>query len=132
MAKGEAVLPAYLAALVVAGVFLNDLMLVNRMRLIAFTVRTHPILSHQVRSLRVVARVGAHSWVAVVLLRIKDADEIYRSIASKSRIWQPFARADVYDEANVYGADLWHHLGTLRPRIPHYLAGSFTGHGRDH
>jgi Kef-type K+ transport system membrane component KefB len=40
MAKSEAVLPAYLAGLVVAGVFLNDRVLVNRMRSIAFTILT--------------------------------------------------------------------------------------------
>jgi Kef-type K+ transport system membrane component KefB len=40
MAKSEAVVPAYLAGLVVAGVFLNDRVLVNRMRSIAFTMLT--------------------------------------------------------------------------------------------
>ena len=39
-AKSEAVLPAYLVGLVVAGVFLRDKTLVHRMRSIAFTVFT--------------------------------------------------------------------------------------------
>src|SRR5436853_2246950 len=39
-AKSEAVLPAYLVGLVVAGVFLRDKTLVNRMRTIAFAVFT--------------------------------------------------------------------------------------------
>ena len=39
-AKSEAVLPAYLAGLVVAGVFLRDKILVHRMRSIAFTMLT--------------------------------------------------------------------------------------------
>ncbi|PYL53943.1 MAG: hypothetical protein DMF29_07315, partial [Verrucomicrobia bacterium] len=39
-AKSEAVLPAYLVGLVVAGVFLRDKTLVNRMRSIAFAVFT--------------------------------------------------------------------------------------------
>jgi Kef-type K+ transport system membrane component KefB len=39
-AKSEAVLPAYLAGLVVAGVFLQEKVLVNRMRAIAFTMLT--------------------------------------------------------------------------------------------
>ena len=39
-ARSEAVLPAYLAGLVVAGVFLQDRVLVNRMRSIAFTLLT--------------------------------------------------------------------------------------------
>lgn len=39
-AKSEAVLPAYLIGLVVAGVFLNDKTLVTRMRTIAFTIFT--------------------------------------------------------------------------------------------
>jgi Kef-type K+ transport system membrane component KefB len=39
-AKSEAVLPAYLVGLVVAGVFVRDKTLVNRMRTIAFTIFT--------------------------------------------------------------------------------------------
>jgi Kef-type K+ transport system membrane component KefB len=39
-AKSEAVLPAYLVGLVLAGVFLRDKTLVNRMRSIAFTIFT--------------------------------------------------------------------------------------------
>jgi Kef-type K+ transport system membrane component KefB len=39
-AKSEAVLPAYLAGLVVAGVFLQDKVLVHRMRSVAFTTLT--------------------------------------------------------------------------------------------
>ena len=39
-AKSEAVLPAYLAGLVVAGVFLQDRVLVHRMRSIVFTMLT--------------------------------------------------------------------------------------------
>jgi Kef-type K+ transport system membrane component KefB len=39
-AKSEAVLPAYLAGLVIAGVFLKDKVLVHRMRAIAFTMLT--------------------------------------------------------------------------------------------
>jgi Kef-type K+ transport system membrane component KefB len=39
-ARSEAVLPAYLVGLVVAGVFLRDKTLVNRMRTIAFTIFT--------------------------------------------------------------------------------------------
>ena len=39
-AKSEAVLPAYLVGLVVAGVFLRDKTLVNRMRSIAFAIST--------------------------------------------------------------------------------------------
>src|SRR5207244_7682657 len=39
-AKSEAVLPAYLAGLVVAGVFHRDRVLVNRMRSISFAILT--------------------------------------------------------------------------------------------
>ena len=46
-AKSEAVLPAYLAGLVVAGVFLRDKTLVNRMRSIAFAILRHSISSRQ-------------------------------------------------------------------------------------
>ena len=40
VAKSEAVLPAYLVGLVVAGVFVRDKILIDRMRAIAFTILT--------------------------------------------------------------------------------------------
>jgi Kef-type K+ transport system membrane component KefB len=40
LAKSEAVLPAYLVGLVVAGVFVRDKVLIDRMRAIAFTILT--------------------------------------------------------------------------------------------
>src|SRR5207248_1831642 len=40
VAKSEAVLPAYLVGLVIAGVFVKDKVLVHRMRAIAFSILT--------------------------------------------------------------------------------------------
>ena len=40
LAKSEAVLPAYLVGLVIAGVFVRDRVLMDRMRAIAFTMLT--------------------------------------------------------------------------------------------
>jgi Kef-type K+ transport system membrane component KefB len=40
VAKSEAVLPAYLVGLVIAGVFVRDRILMERMRTIAFTLLT--------------------------------------------------------------------------------------------
>jgi Kef-type K+ transport system membrane component KefB len=70
MAKSEAVLPAYLAGLVVAGVFLNDRVLVNRMRPIAFTMLTplHFIKAGLYVSLPALAPMAA---LVVILLGIK-------------------------------------------------------------
>jgi Kef-type K+ transport system membrane component KefB len=60
-AKSEAVLPAYLVGLAVAGVFLRDKTLVHRMRSIAFAVLRHFISSRPVFTF-LCLRSGAGSW----------------------------------------------------------------------
>ncbi len=49
-ASSEAVLPAYLFGLVIAGVFVQDKVLIHRMRTITFTL-LDPLLFHQGRGL---------------------------------------------------------------------------------
>ncbi len=67
MAKGEAVLPAYLAGLVIAGVFLNDRVLVNRMRSIAFTMLTPFYFIKTGLYISLPALLPTAGWVAALL-----------------------------------------------------------------
>lgn len=71
-AKSEAVLPAYLLGLVVAGVFLRDRTLVNRMRSIAFAVFTpfYFIRAGLFVSLPVLL---SAAWIVIALLLMKVA-----------------------------------------------------------
>ena len=71
-AKSEAVLPAYLIGLVVAGVFLRDKTLVHRMRSIAFAVFT-PFYFIRAGSFVSVAALWTALGVIVVLLGLKMA-----------------------------------------------------------
>ena len=69
-AKSEAVLPAYLVGLVVAGVFLQDKVLVERMRSIAFTMLT-PFYFIKAGLYVKLAAVLAGFWLILVLLGVK-------------------------------------------------------------
>jgi Kef-type K+ transport system membrane component KefB len=67
-AKSEAVLPAYLVGLVVAGVFLRDKTLVHRMRTIAFTIFTPFYFIKAGLYVSLSALWGALGVIAVLLL----------------------------------------------------------------
>ena len=71
-AKSEAVLPAYLVGLVVAGVFLRDKTLVHRMRSIAFTVFT-PFYFIRAGSFVALPALWTALGIIVVLLALKMA-----------------------------------------------------------
>ncbi len=68
MAKSEAVLPAYLIGLVLAGVFLHDKTLVHRMRSIAFAVFTPFYFIKAGLYVSLPALGGAAATIAVLLL----------------------------------------------------------------
>lgn len=71
-AKSEAVLPAYLVGLVVAGVFLRDKTLVHRMRTIAFTIFT-PFYFIKAGSYVSLPALWASIGIIVLLLALKMA-----------------------------------------------------------
>ena len=71
-AKSEAVLPAYLVGLVVAGVFLRDKTLVHRMRSIAFTIFT-PFYFIKAGSFVSLPALWASIGIIVLLLVLKMA-----------------------------------------------------------
>lgn len=69
-AKSEAVLPAYLVGLVIAGVFARDKVLVNRMRAIAFSLLT-PFYFVKAGLYVSLPAVGAGAGLIVALLLVK-------------------------------------------------------------
>jgi hypothetical protein len=79
-AKSEAVLPAYLVGLVVAGVFLHDKTLVHRMRSIAFAVFT-PFYFIKAWALRFTLCALAGSYYSREPSSLEDADEDCRRLA---------------------------------------------------
>ena len=88
VAKSEAVLPAYLVGLVIAGVFVRDRVLMDRMRTIAFTLLTpmYFIKAGLYVSLRAVA---AGALLIVVFLAVK-------MLAKLIGIW-PLTRVFAFD-----------------------------------
>ncbi|MHB8630953.1 MAG: cation:proton antiporter [Candidatus Limnocylindria bacterium] len=72
LAKSEAVLPAYLVGLVIAGVFVGDKLLINRMRSIAFALLT-PFYFLKAGLFVSLPAVVAGAGLIVVLLGIKLA-----------------------------------------------------------
>ncbi len=75
MAKSEAVLPAYLVGLVVAGVFTHDKVLVHRMRAIAFSLLT-PFYFIKAGIYVALSAVVAAFGLIVVLLGVKVAAKV--------------------------------------------------------
>jgi Kef-type K+ transport system membrane component KefB len=71
-AGSEAVLPAYLVGLVIAGIFLHDRVLIDRMRSIAFALLT-PFFFLRAGLLISAASVAAGAGVIVLLLAVKLA-----------------------------------------------------------
>jgi Kef-type K+ transport system membrane component KefB len=71
-AKSEAVLPAYLVGLVIAGVFVRDKVLVQRMRSIAFTMLT-PFFFIKAGTLISVPALLAGLGLIIILLAVKIA-----------------------------------------------------------
>jgi Kef-type K+ transport system membrane component KefB len=69
-AGSEAVLPAYVAGLVVAGVFLHDRVLIDRMRAIAFALLT-PFFFLRAGLLVSVSSIGAGAGAIVLLFAVK-------------------------------------------------------------
>jgi Kef-type K+ transport system membrane component KefB len=84
MARSEAVLPAYLVGLVVAGVFLQDRVLVHRMRSIAFTMLT-PFYFIKAGLFVSLPAVATSAGLIVMLLTVK-------LVAKLVAVW-PMARA---------------------------------------
>jgi Kef-type K+ transport system membrane component KefB len=74
-AGSEAVLPAYVAGLVVAGVFLNDRMLIDRMRAIAFALLT-PFFFLRAGLLISVSAIGAGAGAIAVLFAVKMVTKV--------------------------------------------------------
>jgi len=74
-AGSEAVLPAYVAGLVVAGVFLNDRVLIDRMRAIAFALLT-PFFFLRAGLLISVSAIGAGAGAIGVLFAVKMVTKV--------------------------------------------------------
>ncbi|MGQ9919806.1 MAG: cation:proton antiporter [Desulfobacca sp.] len=74
-ASSEAVLPAYLFGLVVAGVFVRDKVLLHRMRTITFTLLT-PFFFIKAGALISIPALISGFWLIIILLAVKLATKI--------------------------------------------------------
>ena len=112
-AKSEAVLPAYLIGLVVAGVFLRDKTLVHRMRSIAFAVFT-PFYFIRAGSFVSLPALWTALGVIVVLLALKMATKVRRRVAVIADVLHARARGQLHHLADVHRADLRHDFRPVR------------------
>ena len=111
-AKSEAVLPAYLVGLVVAGVFLRDKTLVHRMRSIAFAIFTpfYFIKAGLYVSLPAIwtgepAIIGAFLLLKMVTGR--------GGVSPRTHALDESARGKLHDSSYGYGPNVWNHLVAL-------------------
>ena len=123
VAKSEAVLPAYLVGLVIAGVFVRDKTLLDRMRAIAFTILT-PFYFIKAGLLVSAPAVIAGAGLIVAFLAVKMLAK-YASIGRCTR-WISGAHGGTagYDAADVDRAYVWHDFRAVRSQQSHHHAGS--------
>ena len=108
-AKSEAVLPAYLIGLVVAGVFVRDKTLVTRMRTIAFTIFTpfYFIKAGLYVSLPILI---SSIIIIAVLLIIKIGTKFIGCISACKSFKDESARSKLYDSFNGNRINFRHNL----------------------
>jgi Kef-type K+ transport system membrane component KefB len=113
-AKSEAVLPAYLLGLVVAGVFLRDKTLVHRMRSIAFAIFT-PFYFIKAGLFVSLPALGAAVGVIAVLLALKMATK-FVGVWPLSRVFYMRSDEATYTALLMStGLTFGNHLGAVWP-----------------
>ncbi len=122
-AGSEAVLPAYVAGLVVAGVFLHDRVLMDRLRSIAFALLT-PFFFLRAGTLISAPALISGAGVIAVLLLVKLAAKIDGGLAGRSRVRSATAGTRLHHAAHGHRAHLWFHRRAVRPHPPPDRQGS--------
>jgi len=111
-AKSEAVLPAYLVGLAVAGVFLRDKTLVNRMRSIAFAIFTpfYFIKAGLYVSLPALWAGARNNWGSLAL---EDDHEACWRVPAGAHALHGKTRSELHNASNGNRTDLRHDLGAV-------------------
>src|SRR5208337_2036173 len=115
-AKSEAVLPAYLVGLVVAGVFLRDKTLVHRMRTIAFTIFT-PFYFIKAGLFVSLPALWASLGLIAILLLIKMVTK-YIGVWPLQGLLHAQPRGELHHAADGHRPHVRHHLCAVRPAKP--------------
>ena len=128
-AGSEAVLPAYLVGLVLAGVFLHDRVLMDRLRSIAFAFFT-PFFFLHAGTLISASALLSGAGVILALLGVKLAAKTVGSVADCYRLRSATPGARLHHPAHGNRADIRVHLSPVRlhppPHQPHPI--HRTGH----
>ncbi len=113
-AKSEAVLPAYVAGLVVAGVFHRDRILVNRMR-IDRVCDADAVLFYQGGAVRFASGAASERGAGCASAGDENGYEVCRRVAARRGVRPPSAGAELHYNADVHRAYVRHHLSLVRP-----------------
>ena len=113
-AKSEAVLPAYLLGLVVAGVFLRDKTLVRRMRSIAFAVFT-PFYFIKAGLYVSLPALWAGLLVISVFLGLKMVTKIVGVFPLARLNYTEDEGSELHHTAYGHGSDIWDHFLLVWP-----------------
>ncbi len=128
MARSEAVLPAYLAGLVVAGVFLNDRVLVHRMRSIAFTMLT-PFYFIKAGLYVSLPALAPAAGLVLILLATKMVTK-FKGVWPQSCGFGIPSRERMYTTMPMSTELTFGTISApLRPRKPHHLTNPIHGSG---
>ena len=132
-AKSEAVLPAYLVGLVVAGVFLRDKTLVHRMRSIAFAVFT-PFYFIKAGLYVSLPALWTGLFVISAFLLLKMVTKIAGVFPLARLHYLKPKEASLHDALNGNWSDIWNHFFFVRVAESHHQSGTIhdSGERRDH
>jgi glutathione-regulated potassium-efflux system ancillary protein KefC len=128
-AQSEAVLPAYVVGMVLAGTVGKDHSLVRRLRTLTFGFLT-PFYFIRAGSFVSVPALWGGADRFRVAVRGQGADEDPDSLSRHANPSGGQARNGIYDAPHVDRSDLRHHLVSVRSYPPHYRPGAIFAAGR--
>ncbi len=129
-AESEAVLPAYIVGMVLAGTVGKDHALIRRLRTLTLGLFDSILLPS-----RGFLRFDSHSDRGTTRLHRsslrQDGDQVRWRVSGDQGLWCSAKGSDVHDLADVDRPDLRYHLGAVRPLARHYRPGAILcGRGR--
>ena len=125
-ADSEAVLPAYIIGMVLAGSVGKDHALIRRLRTLTLGLLT-PFYFIRAGSFVSIPALVAAPVAFVVLLMGKMVTKFRRRLSGHESLRVAAKRSHVHHLAHVYGSDIRHHLGSIRLFARHHRSSPVHG-----
>lgn len=117
-ADSEAVLPAYIVGMLLAGTVGKDHALIRRLRTLTLGLLTPFYFIRAGSFVSIPALIAADRLLCSPLR--KDGNQVRRRVSGDQGLWCPAKGSYVHHLADVHRTDLRHHLGIVRPLARHH------------